>query len=146
MGMGTRRPGIQAVSDGSPVVALMNALLFSGFLYNKKETAMSPATRLQNIHGKQNAFNVEIASRYIDAWSKKSKELRENPSLGAIPPTICLSRKIGVGVRDIAERLGKIVSILWIEFKRSKRKTSAGRSKAKRVLQNCLWKKANPTR
>lgn len=47
--------------------------------------------------------------------AKKTREIERHPALARIPPTICLSRRIGVGVQEIAGHLAERIGYRVID-------------------------------
>lgn len=58
-------------------------------------------------YAKKRPDAAQLASRYIKEWDARRLEMKDKVSLLEIPPTICLSRNIGVGALEIADILAK---------------------------------------
>jgi cytidylate kinase len=66
-----------------------------------KETRYVPGTYV-----KKRPDAAELSNRYIKEWEEKRLETQERGSERRFPPTICFSRKIGVGALEIADMVG----------------------------------------
>ncbi len=49
----------------------------------------------------------ELAEQYISEWELRRQKKEERKPEGEMPPTICFSRKIGVGAVEIADILAE---------------------------------------
>ena len=55
-------------------------------------------------YAKRRPSAPELANRYIREWDEKRLERKlETSQLVEYPPTICISRKLGIGAVEIAE-------------------------------------------
>ena len=68
---------------------------------------MTSGKDLPGTHIQQRPNGSVVANRYIQEWEKKQLELKKDKSRFRMPPTICLSRRIGVGVQEIADILAE---------------------------------------
>ena len=68
---------------------------------------MTSEKGLPGTHIQQRPNGSVVANRYIQEWGKKRLELKKDKSRFRMSPTICLSRRIGVGVQEIADILAE---------------------------------------
>lgn len=59
------------------------------------------------MYAKKRPSATELAEKYILDWDEKRLEMRRGRSPETIPPTICFSRKIGVGALEVADLLAE---------------------------------------
>ncbi|MDY7038288.1 MAG: cytidylate kinase family protein, partial [Thermodesulfobacteriota bacterium] len=58
---------------------------------------------------------AELADRCIREWDRRRLETKEKVSSDEMPPTICFSRKIGVGALEIADILAEKIGYMVID-------------------------------
>lgn len=58
---------------------------------------------------------AELVNRHFHEWDKKRIEMQKNKSKFRMPPTVCLSRRIGVGVQEVAEILAERIGYRVID-------------------------------
>ncbi|MBU0698162.1 MAG: cytidylate kinase-like family protein [Pseudomonadota bacterium] len=58
-------------------------------------------------YAKKRQTTAKLAQHYISDWDKTRIKIKAKDKQTIIPPTICFSRKIGVGVLEIADILSK---------------------------------------
>lgn len=80
----------------------------------------TPKERIKYIPGtyaKTKPGAAEMANRYIQEWDQMRLNIKraEGVSREKIPPTICFSRKIGVGAVEIADLLGEKIGLRVID-------------------------------
>jgi cytidylate kinase len=74
------------------------------------------ATYTPGYYGKMRPFSAALsADNYKRAAEKKLSEAEGRPSPGKIPPTVCFSRKIGVGALEIADMLAEKIGYTVID-------------------------------
>ncbi|MFZ7110405.1 MAG: AAA family ATPase [Desulfatiglandales bacterium] len=64
-----------------------------------------PKKSVPGLYTKLRADAAYLAGKYILEWEEKRMEIKEKPAGAIYPPTICFSRKIGVGALEIADLL-----------------------------------------
>jgi cytidylate kinase len=69
---------------------------------NIGNTRYTPGT-----YAKTRPSAAELAENYIHEWEKKRIGRKEKDAVETIPPTICFSRKIGVGALEVADILAE---------------------------------------
>ncbi len=62
---------------------------------------------LPGTYAKARSSAAELANNFIRKWDKKRLEIKKEQSKPELWPTICFSRKIGVGALEIADILAK---------------------------------------
>ena len=50
---------------------------------------------------------TKLADRYIREWEEKRLQMEQKEPQPELPPTVCISRKIGIGALEIADILGE---------------------------------------
>jgi hypothetical protein len=69
-------------------------------------TTLKHASYVPGTYTKERPSYALTAEKYMEAWEKKRLEAAsENETSADIPPTICFSRKIGVGALEIADKV-----------------------------------------
>lgn len=59
------------------------------------------------MYGRKRASAAELAGRHIREWEQRRLELKKKKTKPEMPPTICFSRKIGVGALEVADILSE---------------------------------------
>ena len=59
------------------------------------------------MYAKKRSSSAELADRYIREWEKRRLESKKKKPKPKMPPTICFSRKIGVGALEVADILSQ---------------------------------------
>jgi cytidylate kinase len=62
---------------------------------------------LSGAYSKLRPSAPKLADRYIREWEEKRFERKEKEPESKMPPTICISRKMGIGALEIADILGE---------------------------------------
>ena len=60
---------------------------------------------VQGFYEKKRPDTAVLVNNYFNEWEKRQLEIKKRKPKPKVPPTICFSRKIGVGVLEIAEIL-----------------------------------------
>ncbi len=62
---------------------------------------------IPGMYAKRRPSAAEMANQYISEWDKRRLQAKQEQPQRGIPPTICFSRKIGVGALEVADILAE---------------------------------------
>ena len=65
---------------------------------------------LPGFYGKKRTSSITLSNNFYREWEKGQLEIKKKKSKPVMPPTICFSRKIGVGALEVADILAKKIN------------------------------------